>query len=49
MHGLDEKWIQDSSLKTEGKTHLEDTDVDWRIILKLTLRKYGVSVWIGLK
>jgi hypothetical protein len=32
----------------KGRDHLEDLDVDGRIVLKLILRKQGWRVWIGL-
>ena len=31
--------------KPEGKNHLEDTGVDWRIILRCILRNCNVGVW----
>jgi hypothetical protein len=35
--------------KPEGKRyHLEDQVVDGRIILKWILKKWGVSMWIGV-
>ena len=30
-----------------GTDHLEDLDVDWRIILKWIFRKWDVGVWTG--
>jgi hypothetical protein len=30
----------------EGKSHSKDLDLDWRIILKLFVRKYEGSMWI---
>ena len=31
----------------EGKGYLEDTDVDGRIILRWTFRKWDVEAWTG--
>jgi len=31
--------------KPEGKDHLGDSGLDWRIILKLIFRKWEVGVW----
>jgi hypothetical protein len=31
----------------EGKSHLEDPDVDGRIILKWIFRKWDIREWIG--
>jgi len=33
--------------KPEGKGHLEDPDVDGRIILRWIFRKWDVGVWTG--
>jgi hypothetical protein len=34
--------------KPEGKNHLEDGDVDWRIVLRWIYRKWKVGIWTGL-
>jgi hypothetical protein len=34
-------------VKPEGKNHLEDPDIDGRIIQKCIFRKWDVAVWIG--
>jgi hypothetical protein len=33
--------------KPEGKNHLEDPDVDGRIILRYIFRKWDVGLWTG--
>ena len=33
--------------KYDGKNHLEDPDVDWRIILKWIFRNWGAGSWTG--
>ena len=33
--------------KPKGKNHLEDPDVDGRIILRWIFRKWDVGVWTG--
>jgi hypothetical protein len=33
--------------KPEGENHLEDPDVDGRIILRWIFRKWGVELWTG--
>jgi len=34
--------------KPEGKNHLEDPDVDGKIILRWIFRKWDVGAWTGL-
>jgi hypothetical protein len=34
--------------KPEGKNHLEDRDIDWRIIIKWICKKWDVWAWTGL-
>ena len=34
-------------VKREGKDHLGDRGVDWRIILRWIFRKWDVGVWTG--
>ena len=44
-YGREERYIQSfGGRKPEGKNHLEDPDVDGRIILKWLLRKWDVGV-----
>ena len=33
--------------KPEERDHLEDSDVDWKIILRRIFRKWDVEAWIG--
>jgi hypothetical protein len=33
--------------KPEGKRHLGDPGIDWRIILRWIFRTLGVGVWTG--
>jgi hypothetical protein len=34
--------------KPQGRDHLEDLAIEDRIVLKLTLEKYGMKRWTGL-
>jgi len=34
--------------KPEGKNHLEDPGLDWRIILRWIFRKWDARVWTAL-
>jgi hypothetical protein len=34
--------------KPEGKNHLEDLDIDGRIIFKWIIEKFGLRVWIDI-
>jgi len=34
--------------RPEGKSHLEDPDIDGRIILRWIFRKWDVRAWTGL-
>jgi len=42
----DEKYIQSLVENLKGRGHLEDTDIDGRIIFKWILRKHNM-MWIG--
>jgi hypothetical protein len=33
--------------KPEGKNHLKELEVDWRLILRWIFRKLDVGVWTG--
>ena len=42
-----ERCLQGFGGKPEGKDHLEDPDVDGRIILRLIFRNWYVRLWTG--
>jgi hypothetical protein len=47
MRGGEGRCVQGLVGKPEGKNHLEDPDVDGRIILRCIFRKWGVGAWTG--
>ena len=46
-YGGKERCIQGLVWKLEGRDHLEDPDVDGRIILRWTFRKWDGGAWTG--
>jgi hypothetical protein len=44
MHGRDGEILQNLSENLKGTEHLEDLDVDGRIILSRIFKKYGVRL-----
>jgi hypothetical protein len=44
VHGRDEKCIQNCGMKSDGKYHFGDVEVDGRIETGRTLKKYHLRV-----
>jgi hypothetical protein len=47
MYGSDQKCIQEFNRKNKGKMIFDKVNVDERIILKVCLNNYDVTMWIA--